>query len=333
MLQTLFDVIPVGIGIAEHPACRQIRANPALAEMLRIPVAANASLTAPQTGPPGRLQRVSGRPRAEPGQTPHANCRGTGGRVSADIELDLVFPHRTVVNLLEYVIPLFKEERNPKGSIGNSWTSRHGIRPRGRIQGGRSRTGELLAMLAHELRTPLSALGNAPRTSCACPLGRNRKRPVVTGSRRTDSDRTLVRFVDDLLDVSRILEGQDSTQEGVASMPGDARRTGLSEIGAPVPRKPGTSADHIMEFLRPLLFDGDPTTRPGPVEPLNNAAKYTDEGSQIYLSAGIENDEVVLRVRDTGIGIEPEMQSRVFDLFAQADGFDPSLRKAVSASA
>ena len=52
---------------------------------------------------------------------------------------------------------------------------------------------------------------------------------------------------------------------------------------------------------------------------LNNAAKYTKPGGQIRLAAAHDGDEVVFRVRDNGIGIPPEMLSRIFDLFAQVD--------------
>jgi CheY-like chemotaxis protein len=53
---------------------------------------------------------------------------------------------------------------------------------------------------------------------------------------------------------------------------------------------------------------------------LNNAAKYTDPGGRVWLTAGREGDRVVIAVRDTGVGIEPAMLARVFDLFTQLDG-------------
>lgn len=52
---------------------------------------------------------------------------------------------------------------------------------------------------------------------------------------------------------------------------------------------------------------------------LNNAAKYTDEGGKITLSVKNEHSDVVIEVKDTGIGIAPDILPQIFDLFAQAD--------------
>ena len=70
----------------------------------------------------------------------------------------------------------------------------------------------------------------------------------------------------------------------------------------------------------PVRLHGDPTRLEQVVANLlNNAAKYSEPGGRITLTADREGDELVLRVKDTGIGLSPEMQARVFDLFAQAD--------------
>ena len=70
----------------------------------------------------------------------------------------------------------------------------------------------------------------------------------------------------------------------------------------------------------PLPLECDPTRLEQILANLlNNAAKYTDEGGRIWLSAGTEGGEVVIRVRDNGVGIAPEMQPKLFDLFAQVD--------------
>ena len=70
----------------------------------------------------------------------------------------------------------------------------------------------------------------------------------------------------------------------------------------------------------PIWLQGDSTRlEQVVVNLLNNAAKYTDEGGQIWITVEQERGEVVLRVRDTGVGIAPELLPRIFDLFTQAD--------------
>ena len=187
LLQTLFDVIPVGIGIAEDPACRQIKANPALAEMLRIPVAANASLTAPESDRPAGFKAYQDGRELSPDELPMQLAAAQGVEFRG-IELDLVFLDRTVVKLLEYVVPLFDEEGNPKGSVGAflDITARHQAEKA--LKEADQRKDEFLAMLAHELRTPLSALGNAVYILRHARATRNRSGSGRWTS-RTDSDR------------------------------------------------------------------------------------------------------------------------------------------------
>ena len=72
--------------------------------------------------------------------------------------------------------------------------------------------------------------------------------------------------------------------------------------------------------LQPIWLRADATRlEQVVVNLLTNAAKYTDEGGHIWLTAQQEGDEVVLRVRDTGVGIAPELLPRIFDLFTQAE--------------
>ena len=69
-----------------------------------------------------------------------------------------------------------------------------------------------------------------------------------------------------------------------------------------------------------MRLEGDPTRfEQILVNLLTNAAKYTDEGGRIWLSAEPEGGELVIKVKDTGVGIPPEQLSEMFELFAQAD--------------
>src|SRR5207342_564410 len=79
--------------------------------------------------------------------------------------------------------------------------------------------------------------------------------------------------------------------------------------------------DLLLSFPdAPIWLEGDPTRLAQVVANLlNNAAKYTDKGGRIVLTASRDGDQVVVSVRDNGIGLSREMLPRVFDLFAQED--------------
>jgi PAS domain S-box-containing protein len=174
---------------------------------------------------------------------------------------------------------------------------------------------EFLAMLAHELRNPLAPILNGLHM-----LGI----PEVQGSTAQrirsvmeQQVRNLTRLVDDLLDVSRITRGKiqlRKTTGDLASVVAHAVETARPVIEA---RKHELSVSLSPE---PLLLEAD-ITRLEQVftNLLNNAAKYTEPGGQIWLTGEREKDEIVVRVRDNGIGITDGLLPRIFDMFTQAD--------------
>ncbi|BAZ32157.1 multi-sensor hybrid histidine kinase [Cylindrospermum sp. NIES-4074] len=116
-LQTLLDVIPIGIGIADDPECRTIKANPALAKYLQISSDANASLTAATDEKPTGFKVYSqGRELADE-ELPMQYAAAHGVEV-LDVELDIVHENGQIVKLLEHVAPLFDEEGKTRGCIG-----------------------------------------------------------------------------------------------------------------------------------------------------------------------------------------------------------------------
>jgi len=171
---------------------------------------------------------------------------------------------------------------------------------------------EFLAMLGHELRNPLSAVRNAVVTARLDPERRDRALDIAR--RGTDQ---LGRLVDDLLDVARITQGkialrmQRLTLAGVVERAVESTRQLIEERA------------HALTLSLPgadVHVDGDSTRLEQVVANLvTNAAKYADPGGRIEVSVTREGDDAVLRVRDDGCGIAPEMLPRVFDLFAQAD--------------
>ncbi|MBE9207255.1 response regulator [Nostoc sp. LEGE 06077] len=116
-LQTLLDVIPIGIGIAEDRECRRIRVNPCLAKQLGISTDVNASLTAPTEERPTTFKVYYEGRELLPEELPMQYAAAHGVEV-LDFELDVVHNNGQVTKLLEYVAPLFDEEGNSRGCIG-----------------------------------------------------------------------------------------------------------------------------------------------------------------------------------------------------------------------
>jgi CheY-like chemotaxis protein len=127
----------------------------------------------------------------------------------------------------------------------------------------------------------------------------------------------LTRLVDDLLDVSRINQGKITLQKErvkLAQVLADAVEIARPHIEG---RKHKLTAPHPPE---PVWLEADPTRLAQVVANLlNNAAKYTEKGGHIGLSAEREGEEPVVRVRDTGLGIAPEKLADIFGLFTQLD--------------
>jgi signal transduction histidine kinase/integral membrane sensor domain MASE1/ActR/RegA family two-component response regulator len=176
------------------------------------------------------------------------------------------------------------------------------------------RKDDFLAVLAHELRNPLAPLRNALH------LLKTRQADAAIGEQaRQIMERQveqLVRLVDDLLDISRIMRGKIELRRApieLATVVARAVETSQPAIDA------GGHELTIALPSEPLWLNGDLVRLAQVVSNLlNNAAKYTENGGKIWLIGARENDEAVVRVRDTGIGIAAEMRSRIFDLFVQA---------------
>jgi len=177
------------------------------------------------------------------------------------------------------------------------------------------RKDEFLAMLAHELRNPLSAINNAAELS----RHRGISPDQVAGTREIIANQVkhLTRLVDDLLDVSRItlrkvrLKPSPGDLAAILTRAVEATSASFSERGHDLKVALGPG---------PLPIEGDPTRLEQVfVNLLTNAGKYTEPGGKIELAAGREGETLVVRVRDSGIGIDPGMLARVFDLFAQVD--------------
>jgi len=175
------------------------------------------------------------------------------------------------------------------------------------------RKNEFLATLAHELRNPLAPIriglellrrgqGNAAATDQACGM---MERQVSQ----------MVRLIDDLLDISRITRGRLQLRKERVELAAAVRN-------AVETSRPLVEASNHQLAIRlppdPIYLNADPTRLAQVFSNLlNNAAKYTDRGGRIWLTADQRDHEVVVRVRDTGIGIPEEHLPGIFEAFSQ----------------
>jgi PAS domain S-box-containing protein len=176
------------------------------------------------------------------------------------------------------------------------------------------RKDEFLGMLAHELRNPLAAVMTAGEVLHRRAENADELKLTAVIRRQT---RALARMVDDLLDVSRVTLGKiELAREPLL----------LSEL---VTRAADSNREAIAnaKLTLTMAVDSEPVWLEGDLTRLeqvltnliNNAVKFTPAGGTVTLGAGREGDHAVIRVKDTGVGIEPGLLPRVFELFVQGD--------------
>jgi signal transduction histidine kinase/ActR/RegA family two-component response regulator len=175
------------------------------------------------------------------------------------------------------------------------------------------RRDQFLAMLGHELRNPLGAITLAIEgLNGAAPDDGVKQRSIIARQVKH-----LSRLVDDLLDVARVTTGKVTLQKHTLD---------LNEVLQRCLQSAATSARmSTIEIwphfsAEPILVSGD-TVRLEEVfnNLIGNAIRYSPKHRRVDVSSWADDTECVVEVKDTGIGIAPEMLKRVFDLFVQGD--------------
>lgn len=173
------------------------------------------------------------------------------------------------------------------------------------------RKNDFLAMLAHELRNPL-----APVRAGLDLLALDGSARDVVSLLQQQVDH-LVRLVDDLLDVARIMRGR------IQLRPEPVDLATIVERGLEIARPLVAAQEHSLEVRlprQPVWLEADPVRMAQVVSNLvHNAAKYTKKGGRIELEGYAQDRQAILRVRDNGVGIAKDLLTRIFDLCWQAD--------------
>jgi signal transduction histidine kinase/ActR/RegA family two-component response regulator len=183
------------------------------------------------------------------------------------------------------------------------------------VQDADRRKNEFLAMLAHELRNPLAPIRNAVHIMQSGDVTQSTMewaRDVI--GRQADH---MARLIDDLLDVSRIVQAKVVVRPEKLSLAALIERS----VEASAPR--ATGREQMLEVELPqeqVELNGDPVRLAQVLSNLiNNASKFSGPHSRIRVSASFAQGEARIAVKDDGAGIEPAFMPHIFDLFAQAD--------------
>jgi signal transduction histidine kinase len=183
------------------------------------------------------------------------------------------------------------------------------------------RKNEFLSMLAHELRNPMAPIQNAVEILNSLDTPGDELKWIKGVIDR--NVRQLARLVNDLLDISRITQCKIRVEKEPVKV------TDIVDQAVEISRPLIDSRKHelALSVVEDSLWINGDSTRLAQViaNLLNNAAKYTEPGGRIELrvalesTVGAEDDQVVFRVRDSGIGIAPDMLPKIFELFTQID--------------
>lgn len=177
---------------------------------------------------------------------------------------------------------------------------------------------EFLATLAHELRNPLAPIRTGLQV---LRLSTSKEGSARTLDMMERQVRHMVRLIDDLLDISRISRGTLNLRKERVSL------NSLVENAVESSKPLIEAGKHTLTISLPeedVVLDADATRIAQVISNLlNNAAKYTPNGGTIALTARCTNKTVRIEVADNGVGLPPEMLTKIFDMFSQVDPLLP----------
>ena len=314
-LRALADLIaraPVPIAIAHDADCRFISANDALARLLGLSADVNISLTPPaDQQPPYRIQRGGRDIPADELPMQYAIAHRT--RVANVIEI--VRADGTVLLVQNDVEPLYDRAGAVCGCVSVCVDMTEHRQVEQLLREEDRRKDEFLATLSHELRNPLAPFRNALEV-----MRRSEHRADASERALAIMERQvrqLVRLTDDLLDVSRITRNRlELRRERI-----DLRAAIRSALETIEPLSDAAGHVVVVDLPEEPLWVHADSTRLSQAfgNLLNNAVKYTDRGGRIVVNAAADADRAVVRVIDTGIGIDPALLPRIFEMFVQIE--------------
>jgi PAS domain S-box-containing protein len=312
LLITIMNTSPMPIWVALDRDCRQIIGNPAGDALLQAPTGANVCM--PASADSAYSYRVFSEGKEVAAEMLPMQRAAREGIAVYDYEMEVLRADGSRLWLLVHASPLW-QDGNVRGAVavGSDITARR--QGEQALLDAARRKDEFLAALAHELRNPLAPIRNALEVQRRAKGDWN-----LVDTTRATMERQLshmVRLVDDLLDVSRI------TRDRIELQPVRVRLADVIDQAVEACRPELDKAGHRLTVQLPheeVTLWADPVRLVQIlVNLLNNACKFTPSGGTVFVSAAREDKRVVVRVRDTGQGIDAALMPGIFELFVQGD--------------
>jgi len=310
-LETLLEVLPVGIALATDVNAKDMRVNRAFADMLAISPSENASKSRDDGDDlPFRVLRDGVEVPADdlPVQ------RAARGELVHDEEYDIAIADGRVLHLLEYAAPLLDAGGRPRGAIGAFLDITARKRAEDQLREANAAKDEFLASVSHELRTPLTLV-----VGLAGYL--HRRRRELSASDRNEAVEELVEaaarlesLIENMLLLSQLDGGSDAELEPVLFSSVVSRT-----VAAHQRRHPSRTIEVELAPDLPILLARPTWLDQVLTNLLSNAEKYSPAHTAIRIEAAATADAVEVSVLDRGPGLPPEQAERVFRAFERLE--------------
>lgn len=315
-LRTVLDVVPLAVLVARDPSADDIVGSSSFAALTGVPVGENVSQSGPRKDALPYHYEQQGRI-LEAAELPMQQAARLG-RVVRDMEMDMVFKDGRVIHLLSHATPLFDENERVRGAVGANVDITALTLARRALETADRQKNDFIATLAHELRNPLSPIRHA-----ATILKRDTSPTAIEHAVRVVERQAahMAHLLDDLLDVSRITRNAIKLRREPVDL--HVVLDSAFENALPMLQEFGQRLQADIEAT-PLWVYGDPARMLQVMDNLlSNACKYTGTGGLINVRARREDDQCIIEVSDTGVGIAAQQLTSLFTMFAQVD---PAMR-------